>query len=548
VVNIPKPRKPRRKSHQANVVQPENPNPELPSGPGGIFFPEWMKTQLWAAAHPLDDVGNGCRLVDWFGQELRHCDKMDKWFIWDGRRGYWRDDEDQEIVRQAKAVARLIRDEAKHCDDSHHDGDVGDRRQEPRSAALRKWAKVTESQPRIKAMIQMASSERSIAIRVDQLNTNPWLLNCRNGTLNLETRGFRAHDRSDLLTKALDVEYHREAQCPHWMKFLETVQPDEAMRDFLQEAIGYCLTGVTSERVMFILHGDGANGKTTFLETIHMLLGGISPGGYSKRTPAQTMLVKWGSSIPNDLAALVGARFVYASELEEGQRLAESLIKDLTGGDTISARLLHKEWFQFKPEFKLWLATNHKPEVRGSDKAIWDRIRVIPFDTTIEPRRPQHEVMSEFQSELEGILAWAVAGCIRWKERGNLLIPDKMLGATTAYRSEMQDNDPIHDFILQKCEKDQDAEVNATELFNSYCEWCETTRQQPMTITAFGRWLTLRGYAVRETAKGRQRTGLRLKPPTKPSIMILKPILAESWKLDNSDLPLDASDLPEEWK
>jgi len=272
------------------------------------------------------DLGNAQRLVALHGQDLRYCHPWNKWLVWDGTR--WSQDATAEAVRRAKDVVRAMYAEAA----SQLDDD--------RRKSLAKHAWKTESESRIEAMLSLARSEPGIPILPEQLDTNSWLLNCANGTLDVRTGELRPHKREDLLTRKIPVAYDPNATCPEWYRFLDRIMAGRAgLVSFLQRAPGYSLTGCTDERVLFLLHGRGANGKTTFLETVALLL-----GDYAMRTTIETLLARGDrDGIPNDVARLRGARFVYASEAEEGRRLAEAKLKDITGGDTIAARFLHAE-------------------------------------------------------------------------------------------------------------------------------------------------------------------------------------------------------------
>jgi putative DNA primase/helicase len=300
-----------------------------------------------------------------------------------------------------------------------------------------------------------------------------------------------------MITKLVPVEYDQGATCPFtWLSFLQTVLAgNAALIKFLQKAIGYALTGSTREQSLFFLYGLGANGKSTLLDIILRLL-----ADYGKRTSGETFLVKKGGQIPNDIAALRGARFVAAVEVESGRRLAEVLIKEMTGGDTISARFLHAEFFEFKPEFKIFLAANHKPVIRGTDHAIWRRVHLIPFDVQIPEEQQDKELPAKLQAELPGILNWAIEGCLLWQREG-LMPPQEVTEATEGYREEM---DPISDFIAECCIVAPGASVKAKELYGAYTEWAEDNKEKkPLSLTAFGLTLTDRGFQ-----KGRGSAGV----------------------------------------
>jgi putative DNA primase/helicase len=235
---------------------------------------------------------------------------------------------------------------------------------------------------------------------------------------------------------------------------------------------------------MFINHGGGANGKSTFQEAISAAL-----GEYSMRTPTEMLLARRSDGVPNDVARLKGARFVSASETEEGRRLAESRIKDLTGQDTITARFMKAEWFDFAPTHKLWLSTNHKPEIRGTDAAIWRRIRLVPWTVSIPPAEQDKKLPEKLRSELPGILAWIVQGCLEWRRKG-LQAPEEVRQATGDYRSEM---DVLAAFLEECCILRSDAMASAKNLYIAYKEWCEANGEPVEKQRRFGMRLTERG-------------------------------------------------------
>ncbi|HHY33345.1 MAG TPA: hypothetical protein GX515_10125 [Firmicutes bacterium] len=428
------------------------------------------------------DLGNARRFLIAHGPDLRYCHPFQRWFVWDGRR--WKEDLAGEVQARAKDTVRRMYLEAASEED--------DRRRKD----LAKHALRSEAAQKIRAMVELLKTEPGIPVLPEELDRDPWLLNCQNGTLDLRTGELRPHDPRDLLTRLAPVVYDPNATCPQWCAFLDRIMAGRVdLVTFLQRAVGYSLTGCTDERVCFILYGTGANGKTTFLETVALLL-----GDYAARTTTDTLLARDRDGVPNDVARLRGARFVYASEAEEGRRLAEAKIKDLTGGDTITARFMRAEWFEFKPEFKLWLGTNHRPVIRGTDAAIWDRIRLIPFDVRIPEgeRLPRRELMARFEAELSGILAWAVRGCLDWQKHG-LGVPDEVREATGAYRAEM---DVLAHFLEECCTVNPLAKARAGDLYRAYVEWCEANGERPLAQRNFGMRLAERGFERRRSTGG----------------------------------------------
>jgi putative DNA primase/helicase len=318
----------------------------------------------------------------------------------------------------------------------------------------------------------------------DELDADPMLLNTKSGTIDLRTGELREHRREDLITKLAPVEYDPGAEAPAWGAFLERVLPDEELRGFVRRAAGYSASGDTSEQCLFINHGVGANGKSTFHEAAAAAL-----GDYAMRAPTDMLLARRSGAVPNDVARLKGARFVTAAETEDGRRLAESLVKDLTGQDTITARFMRAEFFDFKPTHKLHLSTNHKPEIRGTDAAIWRRIRLVPWTVTIPPAEQDKKLSEKLRGELAGVLAWIVRGCVEWRHEG-LKAPDAVRKATGAYRSEM---DVIGAFIEDCCVLRPDASALATPLYVAYKEWCEESGEPIEKQRRFGMRLTERG-------------------------------------------------------
>jgi putative DNA primase/helicase len=336
----------------------------------------------------------------------------------------------------------------------------------------------------------------------DNLDADPWLLNVQNGTLDLRTGKLRKHRREDLMTKLAPVAYEAQAAAPTWEVFLHRIFGGDAdLIRFVQKAVGYSLTGSTQEQCLFILYGTGANGKSTFLNVVSTML-----GKYASHTPTETLLVNRSDGVRNDLARLQGARFVTAVEAEGGRRLAEAQVKQLTGGDKVTARYLYQEHFEFYPTFKIWLAVNHKPTIQGTDHAIWRRIRLIPFTVTIpEPERDKR-LMEKLLAELPGILRWAVKGGLAWQQEG-LEPPLAVKEATGRYRAEM---DTVAQFILERCITGPDEQVSTGDLYAEYAGWCAQVGEQALSPKAFAGVLREQGFTPSRTKKERLWRGLAL--------------------------------------
>ena len=436
------------------------------------------------------DMGNAWRFVAQFGEQVRYVGKWGHWMTWDGR--CWQHDWNGEAYRRAKETVRSIYHEAADADDD-------DRRE------LIKWAMRSESRERLVALLAVAQSESEVAFMPDAFDTHPWLLSVQNGTLDLRTGALGPHDPSHLISRLAPVAYDPSARCPRWLRFLDRIMGGNAqLITFLQRAVGYSLTDSTREQVLFLLHGNGANGKSRFLEAIEGVL-----GEYSMSTPTSTLMAKRDNNIPNDVARLKGARFVKAIETEEGNALAESLVKQMTGGDMITARFMRGEWFEFKPTFKLWLAANHLPTIRGTDDGIWRRIRYIPFEVQIPDAEKDETLGDKLRAEYPGILAWAVRGCLDW-QRDGLGYPDAVRVASEAYRARM---DNIGQFLKEMTERHPTTSVAASRLYSAYETWCAENADRAGTQTRFGRYMGEHGYLKSRSNQGVVWTGLRFRSP-----------------------------------
>ena len=417
-------------------------------------------------SHNLTDLGNASRLIAHHGQDLRYCYPWGSWLIWDGRR--WSLDESGEIHRRAKqTVTEIYREAADAADDETR-------------KALAKHAVRSEAENRIQAMISLAKSE--VPIMPAAMDANPWLMNVATGTINLKTGELLEHRREDLITK-LAGEYDPTAAAPTWAATLERVLPSAEVRAFFKRLCGYAISGDVSEHVLPVLYGTGANGKSTILNALLE-----AAGEYGMQAAPDLLIAKRGGH-PTEVADLFGMRVVASIEVEDGRRLAETLVKSLTGGDKVRARRMRQDFWQFDPTHTAFLCTNHKPEIRGNDAGIWRRIRLIPFTETIAPAEQDKRLPTKLRSELPGILAWAVEGCLEW-QRDGLKAPEEVRKATGAYRSEM---DVIGAFLRDECETQQGYSATFKEVFARYEEWCEEAGEKPETRRKFNARLKERG-------------------------------------------------------
>lgn len=446
---------------------------------------------------PLTDVGNALRLVEHARDQIRYV--AGQWLVWDGRR-WARDDGSRllvlasETVRNLEAAARGIADK------------------EQRDSIV-KWALSSQSLGKLKAMIELAAADSRVRIIADDLDTDPLALNVNNGRLCLRTGELRPHEPSDLITRLAPVDYDPEAQCPRFLRFLEDVQPDPSVRAYLQCAIGYSLTGLTTEQVFFLCVGHGQNGKTTLLEAIRAVL-----GDYPATSSFDTFLERTSETVRNDLAKLAGVRVVTAVEADAGKRLAESFVKQVTGGDRIQARFLFREFFEFTPVFKLWLAANHKPIIKGADNGIWRRIRVIPFDHQVPDGRLDRDLPEKLRAEAPGILAWAVEGAKRYLADKRLPDCPIVAEASSGYRREM---DVFGTFLEDRFMIEAHGSVSAGTLYQTYAEWVRDNGEVQLPQNVVGRMLKERGFIAQKTRTERSWYGLRLRtsfdnPPPPP--------------------------------
>jgi putative DNA primase/helicase len=417
----------------------------------------------------LTDLGNAYRFARRHGDGLRYSPPRSMWLVYTGQRWEW--DELGEARRLAKETARSIWTEVLEAADSSE------------KSAIAKWAKQSESAARIEAMIRLAQTPfpdgLSLGVRLAELDGDPWLLNVRNGAVDLRTGKLLNHERQRLLTKMAPVVYDPTADCARWREFLDLIfAGNTELVSFLRRALGYSLTGDVSEQCLFFAHGSGANGKSTLLETIRRLL-----GDYARTADPELLLIRRSEAHPTYLADLAGARFVTSIEVEEGRHLAEALLKWLTGGDKLKGRFVFRDFFEFPPTHKIWLAANHKPIVRGTDHAVWRRIHLIPFAVCMsDVTTPDPHFVAKLRTELPGILCWAVQGCVEWQSEG-LRPPAEVVGATEAYRAEM---DWLAAFLKDQCVTDAKASVTARDLYKAYAEWAEANGERPVSQKVLG--------------------------------------------------------------
>lgn len=428
---------------------------------------------------PLTDMGNAERMVHRHGERLRFS-LANEWLIWNGQR--WEPDRNGILVfPYAQDTIKSVELEAREL--------VGEDEvtAAKRGALLEHYHRCSRTE-RLEAMLRQARTDPVLVVQADELDADPWLLNVQNGTIDLRTGRLYHHSQEDLITKVAGTAFSPEAEAPTWLTFLERVQPDPEIRAFLQRAAGYSLTGSVQEQVMFFMHGSGRNGKSTFANALLALLGDYGTMG----TP-DLLLADRSDSHPTGLADLTGVRYVPTIEIEQGKRLAEANFKWITGGDTLKARRMHQDYYEFKPQFKLWMAANHKPVVRGEDNAVWRRILLVPFEVTIPEEEKDPLLGERLLKELPGILNWCLEGCTAWRT-GKLAPPEQVLAATQEYRSEQ---DVLGQFVAECLEPDEGA-LPSDRLYSTYRAWARDNGiNYPMSKVALTRRLKELGWRDR---------------------------------------------------
>lgn len=420
---------------------------------------------------PLTDTFNARQLVLEHGTDLRYCPKLRGWHIYDGKA--WVFDEHNQIVNLAQ---RTMAGYLQHT-----------------NGAVRKHAKACLSIGRLDAMAKLARSVSGVSVRPETFDTNHYLLNCENGTYDLPLERFREAQRSDYLTKVMPVRYDPDAMCPKWEQFLyEVFCGDDNLIDYIRKIMGYCLTGSVQEHTFFILYGDGLNGKSTFINVMSHIL-----GPYAMDTPTQTIVSKKNSGVPNDVARLKGSRMVTCIESAQTSRMDEAIIKKFSSNDKLTARFLHKEYFEFMPTFKVFLTTNHKPSVVGTDRGLWRRMKLIPFDYTVADDKLDKDLEIKLINESSGILNWMISGYHKWQKEG-LGGCRAVERATAEYRAE---EDVLGVFIKECCRTEGFCKCEAGRLFEAASKFCGFN----LTHKMLGSYLTRQGFKKSQERAGPHR-------------------------------------------
>lgn len=428
---------------------------------------------------PVTDLGNARRLVKLFGNQIRYCHTTGKWMMWKGE--LWVEDMTEDIRHMAYDTLKDAEDQAAAMQNDK----------------LINKIRSHQATNRINGMLTEAKSMTGI-IRQD-MDKDPLLFNCASHTINLKDLSLHNHNPDDLISKIAPVNYISTAKSEMWEVFLFTVmEGNQELIDFLQRMTGYSMLGNAPEQMFFILFGAGANGKSTFYETIKEAL-----GTYAIEAASDTFLLKRGDpGIPHDMVRMIGKRLILAAETDKGRRLSEAMIKQYTGGKTIVARQLFKEFFEFGATGKIWLITNHKPNIYDSTHAMWRRVMLIPFLYKIPDTLQDKHFGDKLRgTELEGIFNWIVEGYKAWQKQG-ISPPAEVLAATRDYRDEM---DYLGGFLAEECVDDETAHTSSSDLYTAYKKWCEDNGEKTISSKKFGLMLLERGYSKQRETIGKKR-------------------------------------------
>ena len=446
----------------------------------------------------LTELGNAQRLVAHHGDEIRFVPKWGAWMRWTGT--HWaRDDRDVRVSALASDVPRRMWD-----DIADWTGDTG-----VRNASVN-WAKRSESAGTIKAAVTLARSIPGVAVEHDQLDAQHYLLNTENYTVDLADPELepREHRPNDLITKKIGARWDPNATCPTWLAFLDEVLPDPELQAFVQRAVGYSLTGAVDEQVMFLMIGEGANGKSTFISTIEKML-----GDYAGIAAKDLLVAQTHEAHPTSMADLFGVRFAVGVETEQSNVLAEAKVKQLTGGDQVKARRMREDFWEFNPTHKLWIATNYLPRIRGTEEAIWRRMKVIPFDVTIPIERRDGKLPDKLAKEINGILQWAVDGYVDWNDNG-LDTPQVVQDAVQAYRADQDWFTRFIEDVGYQVDPQNPAYSTFTSIINDdYRDWCRDEHEVQLSSKALGQELARRGLTAAKIQQKRAWKGIQ-KPST----------------------------------
>jgi putative DNA primase/helicase len=430
--------------------------------------------------HPgYHDTGNAQRFIMLFGQDFLWCPGFKKWLHWDGKR--WFRASTEPLKYATAAMTAFYKAATKYEDEN-----------------AQSFARASLNVRRLQALLE--ASKPDLVVNVNDLDSDQYLLNCANGTLDLRSLRLYDYKRSDRITKLVHVNYLEDAPHPNWDRFLEQILPNTEVRDFLHKAFGYTLTGDVSEKAIFIFFGDGNNGKTTFLEAVRFVL-----REYSAQVSIDTLSIhkhRENNVSLADLADVRGARFVTTSESEKEFALAHQKLKYLTGMGEIKACRKYENPTTFSPTFKLFMDVNHKPKAEWDDPAFWNRVRLIPFNVIVQPNEIDPDLGAKLRRESEGILAWMVEGCAWWQETRPLGTVPEIDRAGQEWR---QDEDQLKAFLDENCIVSPDVSCPVGPLRELYLRWAQGAGESPVPNIDFGKRLESLGFTrKRSKSHGKQ--------------------------------------------
>jgi putative DNA primase/helicase len=435
-----------------------------------VFKDGSTKVETPKKNYDMTDTGNAHRLCDKFGDVIRYSYNRKKWYYWDGK--VWRLDDTGEIKKLADIICEDLKREAFE----EQDDEIQEK--------MMKWANKTAGSKNKENMIKECQHLDRVPASPDDFDSYPDYVNCQNGIINLHNGELLPHNSNFMMSKICYSEYDNSGKKPkRWLQFMDEITSgDKELQDYIQKSIGYSLSGSNAEQCTYFLYGMGNNGKSTFLDTIADLF-----GGYASNVQPETIMMKrlGGEGANSDIARLKSSRFVTSEEPTEGVRLNEGLIKQLTGGSKITCRFLYGDEFEYTPEFKIWIATNHKPVIRGTDVGIWRRIKLIPFEVSIPKDKVDKNLKYKLREEFPQILAWAVEGCIKWQREG-IEEPECIRDAVKEYKQEM---DLLANFVDQCIVIDYNCEekIMGNDLFRIYSKWARENNEYEMSANKFGR-------------------------------------------------------------
>ena len=438
---------------------------------------------------PPTDQGNADRFLAVNGSEVLHSHELG-WHVWTGKQ-WERDMGEKKVMQYAGDLIQIVNSEIYHSEDKKHKKVL---------EATRRMLSMHNSR---KNALSIAKVSPLVSVRADQFDTAPFLFNVDNGIINLTNGEIIKHSPEMRMTKIAPIMYAQHEEAPLFNKFMDEITlGDTSLKKWLQVYFGYAMTADVREQLFAVFHGSGGNGKTVLVNVISHIM-----GQYTLETPVETIInTRNQKSASNDIARIKGARLITVRESDQGHSLAESLIKSLTGGDKITARFLHREFFEFRPVAKWILFTNHKPTIRGTDKGIWRRVKLVPFNYSVPDDKKDKMLEPKLLAEAQGILNWLIEGCLEWQKNG---FPkcDAIDNATNEYQ---EDEDRLGEFLTEAIQRGPNYKVSASELYKAYRLYCRNAGEYALNTKNFGKELAEKGFSKRREAKGNFWLGIGL--------------------------------------